>query len=160
MAYVGDKTPATGCVLCAIAAGDEEQSAYVVERTERTFSVLNRFPYNSGHLLVVPLRHAPDILALDDAEGTELFRATQRAMRALTRALAPDGFNLGINHGHGAGAGITDHVHLHVVPRWDGDTNFMPVLADVKVLPEHLEATAAKLRQAYAADAAEASPTG
>jgi len=156
MAYVGDTTPAKGCVLCAIAAGDDEQSIHVVERAECTFTVLNRFPYSSGHLMVVPLRHLPDILALDDVEGTELFRATQRAVRALSSALAPDGFNLGINHGHAAGAGITDHVHLHVVPRWEGDTNFMPVLADVKVLPEHLEATTAKLRQAYAAG----SPTG
>jgi ATP adenylyltransferase len=100
-------------------------------------------------VLVVPHRHAPDVTALSPAEGAAMFGAVQRAVRALQAALGPDGFNIGINHGRVAGAGIADHVHTHVVPRWDGDTNFMPVLADVKVLPEHLDRTAERLRAAY-----------
>lgn len=150
MAYVGGERTHQGCVLCAIAGGDD-QGNRVVERAELTYTVLNLFPYSSGHLMVVPCRHVPDITHLDAAEGAAVFAATQRAVRALQAALAPDGFNIGINAGAPAGAGIAEHVHQHVVPRWAGDTNFMPVLADVKVLPEHIEQTAAKLRAAYAA---------
>ena len=148
MAYVGGERTHEGCVLCAIRDGGDQEDR-VVERAELTFTVLNLFPYSSGHLMVVPNHHVPDITGLDAAEGAALFSGAQRAVRALQAALQPGGFNLGINAGHAAGAGIADHVHLHVVPRWAGDTNFMPVLADVKVLPEHLDETAAKLREAY-----------
>jgi len=150
MEYVGDSTPREGCVLCAIDAGGTDQEKHVVERAELTFTVLNLYPYSSGHLLVVPHRHAPDLTALTTSEGTAMFVGVRRAVRALQAALGPDGFNLGGNQGRIAGAGIADHVHTHVVPRWDGDTNFMPVLADVKVLPEHLDRTAERLRAAYA----------
>ena len=149
MAYVGGERTHDGCVLCAIRDGLDEGNR-VVERAELTFTVLNLFPYSSGHVMVVPNRHVADITGLDAAAGAALFEGAQRAVRALEAALQPNGFNLGINTGHAAGAGIADHVHLHVVPRWAGDTNFMPVLADVKVLPEHIDATAEKLRQAYA----------
>ena len=150
MEYVSDSEPREGCVLCAIDAGGTDQEKHVVERAELTFTVLNLYPYSSGHLLVVPHRHAPDVTALSPAEGAGMFLGVQRAVRALQAALGPDGFNLGVNQGRIAGAGIADHVHTHVVPRWDGDTNFMPVLADVKVLPEHLDRTAERLRAAYA----------
>jgi len=150
MEYVGDRTPREGCVLCAIDAGETDQERHVVERAAQTFTVLNLYPYSSGHLLVVPHRHVPDILGLAPEEGAALFEGVRRAVLALTAALAPDGFNMGINQGRIAGAGLDDHVHAHVVPRWDGDTNFMPVLADVKVMPEHLDRTAARLREAYA----------
>jgi len=149
MAYVGGERTHQGCVLCAIADGDD-QANRVVERAELTFTVLNLFPYSSGHVMVVPRRHVPDLTGLEEAEGTAVFAATRRAVLALQDALKPDGFNVGVNTGLAAGAGITDHVHQHVVPRWSGDTNFMPVLADVKVLPEHMEQTAATLREAYA----------
>lgn len=148
MAYVGGERTHEGCVLCAIGAGDDESNR-VVEQAELTYTVLNLFPYSSGHLMVVPRRHVPDITHLDSAEGAALFAGAQRAVRALQDALGPDGFNLGINAGNAAGAGIAEHVHLHVVPRWAGDTNFMPVLADVKVLPEHIDATAKTLREAF-----------
>ena len=151
MEYVGSDERPQGCVLCAIGAGDSEQSRHVVEQAKLTFTVLNRYPYSSGHLLVVPRHHVPDIGALEMAEAAAMMAGARRAVAALGAALHPDGYNLGINQGTVAGAGITDHVHLHVVPRWDGDTNFMPVLADVKVLPEHLDRTAAKLRDAMAA---------
>jgi ATP adenylyltransferase len=121
----------------------------VVERTALTVTVLNRFPYSSGHVMVVPRRHVPDILALTPDEGSAVFSGMQRAVEALDAAMNPGGYNVGINQGAVAGASV-EHVHLHVVPRWGGDTNFMPVLADTKVLPEHLDATAAKLRVAYA----------
>jgi ATP adenylyltransferase len=149
MAYVGGERTHSGCVLCAIRDGDDEANR-VVEQAELTFTVLNLFPYSSGHVMVVPRRHVPDITHLDSPEGTALFEGAQRAVRVLESALGPDGFNLGINAGSVAGAGIAEHVHLHVVPRWSGDTNFMPVLADVKVLPEHIDQTAKTLREAYA----------
>jgi ATP adenylyltransferase len=149
MAYVGGERTHEGCVLCAIAEGDDEGNR-VVEQAELTYTVLNLFPYSSGHVMVVPRRHVPDITELDADEGAALFAGAQRAVRVLQEAFKPDGFNLGINAGVAAGAGIAEHVHLHVVPRWSGDTNFMPVLADVKVIPEHMEQTARTLREAYA----------
>jgi ATP adenylyltransferase len=149
MAYVGGERTHEGCVLCAIGDGDDDGNR-VVEQAELTFTVLNLFPYSSGHVMVVPRRHLADLTDLDDLEGAALFAGAQRAMRALRDALNPDGFNVGLNSGAAAGAGLADHVHLHVVPRWSGDTNFMPVLADVKVIPEHMEQTAKTLREAYA----------
>lgn len=155
MAYVGGERTHEGCVLCAIGDGDDPDNR-VVEQAELTYTVLNLFPYSSGHLMVVPRRHVADVTELDAAESAAVFAGAQRAVRALRDSLQPDGFNLGINSGTAAGAGIADHVHLHVVPRWSGDTNFMPVLADVKVIPEHMEQTAARLRDAYAKLAADA----
>jgi ATP adenylyltransferase len=150
MAYIdGAASPPDECFLCTAAADDAPADAHVVERTALTVTVLNRFPYSSGHVMVVPRRHVPDILALTPDEGSAVFSGMQRAVEALDAAMNPGGYNVGINQGAVAGASV-EHVHLHVVPRWGGDTNFMPVLADTKVLPEHLDATAAKLRAAYA----------
>jgi ATP adenylyltransferase len=149
--------PGDGCFLCRAAAGEGPDAAHVVERSALTFTLLNRYPYTSGHVMVAPIAHRPDLLALGDSEGAAMFTATQRAIRALTDALSPEGFNIGLNHGAAAGASV-EHLHLHVVPRWGGDTNFMPVLADVKVLPEHLDATAEKLRAAYSRLGDSASP--
>ena len=111
--------------------------------------MLNRFPYASGHLLIAPLRHVGDFGELDDEEAVEIHRLASQGMGALAEVYGPQGYNLGWNLGRIAGAGITDHVHLHLVPRWAGDTNFMPVLADVKVLPEHLTETRRKLAEAW-----------
>ena len=149
MTYVGTAgSEAPDCFLCR-AAAEAEGSELTVERAPLTVTLLNRFPYSSGHVMVAPRRHTPDIVSLTAEEGPALFAAAQRAVLAITDALHPDGFNLGINHGKAAGASV-EHVHLHVVPRWSGDTNFMPVLADTKVLPEHLESTAQSLREAFA----------
>ena len=152
MAYVSTGPSASnsgaGCFLCDAGQGRNDEQSLVVDRDELTFTLLNRYPYSSGHLMVVPLRHAPDLVSLTTAEGAAVFAATQRAIQALTDAMHPGGFNIGINQGAVAGASV-EHIHLHVVPRWGGDTNFMPVLADVKVLPEHLESTAANLRAAF-----------
>lgn len=149
MAYVGAEPPdAGGCFLCdAIAAADGE-SSLVVARAPLTITLLNRFPYSSGHVMVVPIRHVHDPRELDAAEGTALFAGAQCALTAIDAALHPDGFNMGLNLGTAAGSSV-EHMHLHVVPRWAGDTNFMPVLGDVKVLPELLETTATRLREAF-----------
>lgn len=148
MVYVGGEEPSAGeCFLCRAAALGHG-SPHVVERDAATVTVLNRFPYSSGHLMVAPHRHVADITELSSSEGTSLFAAVQRAVRALHSAMRPDGFNIGVNHGSAAGASI-EHLHVHVVPRWGGDTNFMPVIGDVKVLPEHIAATADRLRAAY-----------
>jgi ATP adenylyltransferase len=146
--YVGSADEQEGCIFCtALAAGEEE--GLVVQRAEHAFVVLNRFPYASGHFMVAPLRHVGELGDLEDAEVLEVHRLASQGLGALAETYRPQGFNLGWNLGRIAGAGVTDHVHLHVVPRWAGDTNFMPVLADVKVLPEHLSETRAKLAEAW-----------
>jgi len=135
-------------VFCRAAEGDDEEQL-VVHRGGRAFVLLNKFPYSSGHLLVAPYRHGPEFGDLDDAEALETHRLAAEGLDALAAVYTPEGFNLGWNIGRVAGAGIPDHVHLHVVPRWGGDTNFMPVLASVKVIPEHLAATRQKLADAW-----------
>ena len=112
---------------------------------------MNLYPYSNGHLMVAPYRHLAGPGDLVEAERAEMWRLLDEAVRALTAAMSPDGFNAGINLGRVAGAGVEGHLHLHVVPRWNGDTNFMPVLADVKVMPEHITRTAAKLRASWPA---------
>jgi ATP adenylyltransferase len=137
-----------GCVFCLAVDGDDEERL-VVHRGTRALVVLNKFPYASGHLMVAPLRHGIDFGELEDDESLEIHRLAHAGLGALSQTFSPQGYNLGWNLGRIAGAGITDHVHLHVVPRWAGDTNFMPVLADVKVLPEHLSETRRKLAAAW-----------
>jgi len=149
MAYVTGTSPAPGgCFICG-AAGPGPDDGLVIERAEWTLTLMNRFPYSSGHVMVAPRRHASDLRGLSTEEGLALLEATQRALDAISGVMQPGGFNVGFNIGAAAGASV-DHLHLHVVPRWGSDTNFMPVLADVKVLPEHLEVTAARLREALA----------
>ena len=146
--YVQSADEADGCIFCRAAEGDDEE--HLVVHRARAFVLVNRFPYASGHLLVAPYRHGVNFADLDDAEALELHRLGARGLAALTAVYGPDGFNLGWNLGRVAGAGIVEHGHLHVVPRWGGDTNFMPVLADVKVIPEHLTATRERLAGLWA----------
>src|SRR3990172_12777453 len=136
------------CVFCAETAGRVDPSL-VVHRGSVGLVLMNKFPYASGHLLIAPARHEGEYGGLSDAEALEMHALAVQGMAALSRAFAPQGFNLGWNLGRAAGAGIVDHVHGHVVPRWSGDTNFMPVLADVKVLPEHLLETRDRLAAAW-----------
>jgi ATP adenylyltransferase len=137
-----------GCFFCrAIDEGDED--GLVVRRGQHAFLLLNKYPYASGHLLVAPYRHVGEFPGLGDEEALEIHRLASDGMAALATAYSPHGYNLGWNIGRIAGAGIVEHVHLHVVPRWAGDTNFMPVLADVKVLPEHLLDSRRKLAEAW-----------
>ena len=128
------------CIFC------EPEEELLVHRGARALAVLNKFPYSSGHVLIAPYRHVGEFGELDEAEALEVHRLAARSIEALRVEYAPHGFNLGWNLGRVAGAGIEDHLHLHVVPRWSGDTSFMPVLGDVKVMPEALRRTAERLR--------------
>jgi ATP adenylyltransferase len=149
MAYIGESKKPEGCIFCTKPGEDRDAQNYIVHRGETMFVILNAFPYNSGHLMIVPYRHLSDMRGLNSDELLEWMTLSQRALSALEAAFKPAAYNLGINLGLPAGAGIADHVHLHIVPRWNGDTNFMPVLADVKVLPEALEQSYAKLKAAF-----------
>jgi ATP adenylyltransferase len=139
-----------GCIFCELPAKGDDEAVYILARTERSFAILNAYPYNPGHVMVAPFRHIGDLEAIDDSELLETGSLLQRALRALREVMQPQGFNVGMNLGRVAGAGLPDHLHWHVVPRWDGDTNFMPVLGQTKVLPELLEETYAKLRPSFA----------
>ena len=151
MEYIRAARPGgdAGCIFCDLAARDDDEEALILARAERAFAVLNAYPYNAGHLMVAPLRHVGRLEELEDAELVETQRLLQRAVAALRRVAEPDGFNLGMNLGRVAGAGVPDHAHWHIVPRWDGDTNFMPVVGETKVLPELLNETYRKLRPAF-----------
>ena len=150
MEYITEK-PRPGCLFCrVIEHPDDKDAELVVWRPEGAIVMLNKFPYNAGHVMVAPHAHTGALEELDDAQAADLMRALQRTITVLKAELKPEGFNLGANIGRVAGAGIPDHVHFHVVPRWNGDTNFMPVVGEVKVVNEHLLKTAAKLRQAFA----------
>lgn len=141
MDYVGKDSAADECIFCIREVPDEDRRRLVLHRGRHSFIMMNRYPYSNGHLMVVPFRHTSDIEELSPEERLELFDFLVRARRVLERHLMPQGFNIGINLGKVGGAGVTEHVHLHIVPRWLGDTNFMPVFADVRVIPQHLEAT-------------------
>jgi ATP adenylyltransferase len=149
--YIRQADDLDACIFCRAAAdeGGNDADALVVARGERAFVLLNRFPYASGHLMVSPVRHEAEFGGLSAEEALEVHRLASVALGVLAETMRPQGFNLGWNLGRIAGAGIVDHVHLHVVPRWAGDTNFMPVLADVKVMPEALEETRRKLADAW-----------
>jgi ATP adenylyltransferase len=146
--YIKRADEETGCIFCRAAAAEDEDGL-VVHRGDDAFVLLNKFPYSSGHLMVAPYRHVGDFAELTDDEALEIHRLAERGTGALAQVYGPQGYNLGWNLGRIAGAGIVDHVHLHVVPRWAGDTNFMPVLADVKVIPEHLADTRRRLAEAW-----------
>jgi ATP adenylyltransferase len=147
--YVQHADDEDGCVFCRAAALPDDDPELVVRRGELAFVLLNKFPYAAGHVMVAPYRHDSTFDDLDDAEALEVHRLAAEAIETLRTVFAPQGFNVGWNLGRVAGAGIVDHVHVHVVPRWNGDTNFMPVLADVKVVPEHLAETRLKLADAW-----------
>lgn len=146
--YMNSADEQAECIFCSAASGDDEE-ALVVHRGRHALVLLNKFPYASGHLMVAPYRHTGEIGELEDDEVVEIHRLASQGLGVLAQTFSPQGYNLGWNLGRVAGAGVTDHVHLHVVPRWAGDTNFMPVLADVKVLPEHLVETRRKLAEAW-----------
>jgi ATP adenylyltransferase len=131
-----------------IARSSDDVAHHVIARDRSCFAVLNTFPYNGGHLMVVPYKQTADLDGLTEGEMLDLMRMTRRCQRALIRVMKPDGFNIGINLGRAAGAGIVNHLHIHMVPRWQGDTNFMPVLANTSVVPQALTALATSLRAA------------
>jgi ATP adenylyltransferase len=130
-----------GCVFCEMLGADCDRENLIVCRSDLAFVVLNKYPYNNGHFMVVPCRHVDTLEALTPAEMAELMRLTALGMRAVRETMRPDGFNFGANIGEAAGAGVKDHFHLHVVPRWNGDNNFMAVIGDVKLIPQTLAET-------------------
>jgi ATP adenylyltransferase len=138
------------CIFCQMLSFDpNDRKNLLVDSDEHTFTVLNLYPYNNGHLMIVPKRHTSDFSGLTSDELTESFKKLQLAEKALCKVLNPHGFNIGANIGRVAGAGIEDHIHFHIVPRWNGDSNFMPVIGDVKVISQDLQETKLKLIQAY-----------
>ena len=141
--------PSEDSLFTRIAQSSDDEANYVVVRERTCYAVLNAYPYNGGHLLVVPYKQTAELSGLTDEELGDLMKLTRRCSEVLTQVMKPDGFNIGMNLGKVAGAGVLDHLHIHVVPRWNGDTNFMPVIADTRVLPEALADVAARLRAAF-----------
>lgn len=139
-----------GCVFCQALENVQDPESLVLRVSDRVFVMMNRYPYAHGHLLVSPLRHVADLEGLTGEEARDLMEETRLATRVLARVLTPEGFNVGINLGKVAGAGYAGHLHVHVVPRWNGDLNFMPILADVRVISEHIQETFSKLKKEFA----------
>ena len=146
--YITGGEQKTGCIFCEVSRPPEPDSLVVFEGSA-CYVLLNLYPYNNGHLMVVPYRHVATLAGLTSDEMSEIGRLTQTCEAALTEAYQPHGFNVGINLGKSAGAGVLDHVHVHVVPRWSGDTNFMTVVGNMRVLPEDLGASATRLRPIF-----------
>jgi len=159
LAYVSGTSSATGCIFCDAASShpDPERDTLIVIRGAACYVILNLYPYNNGHLMVVPNRHIGSLAAANPDELSELMHLTRDAEVALTEAYTPQGINVGINLGRPAGAGVLDHVHVHLVPRWNGDTSFMSVIGNTRVLPEDLGQTARRLRPIFSRLAAERS---
>ena len=154
MAYMssdsfGNDEGTESCFLCAHGSTTDDEAAHVVHRGDHSFVVLNAYPYNTGHLMIAPYGHVGDLTSLDEAARAEIMELVTRATVVITDAMGAQGFNVGINQGAAAGAGVPGHLHVHVVPRWGGDTNFMPVVGQTKVLPEMLADTYAKLRPGF-----------
>jgi ATP adenylyltransferase len=146
MAYIKGAERMEGCIFCDLPASGDDAGALILARGALAYVIMNKFPYNSGHLMVAPSRHVADLRELNTAELSEIMEWSQRCMHALHETMNPHGYNVGINQGTVAGAGVKDHIHQHIVPRWGGDTNFMTTVGEVKVLPESLEETYAKLK--------------
>jgi ATP adenylyltransferase len=142
-----------GCIFCELPAAQDDAKTLFVLRGEKNFVILNRFPYTTGHLMVVPYQHVADLAVCDPETLAEMMRIIQRVKRALESTYRPEGYNLGMNLGRAAGAGITEHLHLHFLPRWTGDSNFMTAVAETRLEPEELTVTYDKLRKALAAKA-------
>lgn len=151
MEYVSMADESEGCIFCTTLEAPGDDGSAILYRSGKTFVILNAYPYNTGHLLVAPVRHVADVTDLAPDERADLMEVTTTAIAVEREALGAHGFNVGMNLGRVAGAGIPGHLHVHVVPRWGGDTNFMPVVGDTKVLPEMLADTTAKLRPLFAA---------
>lgn len=151
MPYIlGEEERVEGCLFCHVVQQNEDRKTYLLYRGERCYVMLNRYPYNNGHLLVVPYAHVSSLEALTPETAARFMVQVQRSLRILRDAYRPDGFNMGINEGEAAGAGIEEHVHFHIVPRWSGDSNYMGVVGDTRVIPELLEETFEQLAPRFA----------
>ena len=147
--YITDASKNEGCIFCQKSEEKDDKTNLIVHRGKTAFVIMNKYPYNNGHLLIVPFQHTDEMSSLNDEEKLELFDLLRYAQDVLMEVMKPQGFNIGMNLGRLAGAGITDHLHFHIVPRWGGDTNFMPVVGHTKVISEALEKTGEKLKQAF-----------
>ena len=148
MSYIlSNKTQ--GCIFCELPKQDRDRENLILYRSSHNFVIMNRFPYNNGHIMVVPYSHVSTLEGLGDEVLLDFMKVTQHAMASVEKAFAPEGFNMGINVGKIAGAGMDDHIHLHMVPRWAGDTSFMTVFDEVRVIPEHVLSTYDKLFAAF-----------
>lgn len=148
MTYIG-AGQLKGCFLCEKAQARTDDINYVLARSQNFFVIMNTFPYNNGHLMIAPLKHLSSPILLTAEEGGEFWQITNKCLQILGKVLKTDSFNLGMNLGASAGAGLDSHFHLHIIPRWQGDTNFMPLVAEVKVISEHLDTTFKKLRRYF-----------
>lgn len=146
MSYIKTAGKTEDCIFCDLPAAGDDESSLIVARGEKAFIILNRFPYNSGHVMVAPFRHIAKYAALEPDEHADIAALTTRCLTALEQVYEPEGFNLGMNMGRAGGAGIAHHLHQHIVPRWTGDANYMTTVGETKVLPETLEQTYARLR--------------
>jgi ATP adenylyltransferase len=147
--YITSTSRETGCVFCRINNEHKDEENYVVHRDALNFVLLNLFPYTNGHLMIVPYEHQAELAAFNKSTTTEMIELAKRAQVALQAEYHPDGFNIGMNLGHSAGAGVADHLHLHVVPRWTGDANFVSIIGETRVLPEDLSVTCTKLKRHF-----------
>jgi ATP adenylyltransferase len=159
MGYVTAEQP-KGCIFCTKPAAGDDEAGKILHRGDLTFVMLNAFPYNTGHLMVAPFRHLADPLELAPQESSEMLYSIRIALEVLREAFSPEGFNIGANIGHVAGAGYAEHLHFHVVPRWSGDTNFMAVTSDTRVVPEALAETYRRLQEALAKRSGQAPDAG
>jgi ATP adenylyltransferase len=142
--YIVNKKPST-CIFCVSSDHEHDREKLILHRTDLSLVMLNRYPYNNGHLMIAPFRHSADLNELSDEEMLDLFATLRLSRNVLEKTASPQGFNIGINLGKAAGAGVDEHLHIHIVPRWNGDTNFMSVISDNRVMPENLRCTFEKL---------------
>ena len=149
MEYIENSTKEDGCIFCNAQEKEDSAENLIAFRGERAYVILNRYPYTSGHLMVVPFDHQPHLEELDTQTRAEMMELVTRCMTVLRKIYHPEAFNMGANIGESAGAGVKSHVHIHIVPRWSGDTNFMTVVGDVRVLPESLERTYTRVKNAF-----------
>lgn len=149
MNYIEDDTKPDGCIFCDYPKSDNDEESLIIYRGIECFVILNRYPYSNGHAMIVPYRHTSDFESLSDSESLEIMSLTRRTISALRAMMNPNGYNIGMNIGRSGGAGIDTHLHLHVVPRWNGDTNFMSVTAETKVLPEALSVTWKRMKESW-----------
>ena len=147
--YISDTSKNEGCIFCEKLTESEDKANLIVHRREKAFVIMNKYPYNNGHLLIVPNQHTAEMASLSDKEKIGLMNLLQISQEVLKEVMRPQGFNIGMNLGRLAGAGITEHLHFHIVPRWGGDTNFMPIVGHTKVISEALEKTWEKLHAAF-----------
>ncbi len=149
LAFIEQASHGSGCIFCEIPALRQDEKSFILYRGRHAYVLMNIYPYNNGHLLIAPYRHIGALEELSEPVLLDMLRLVQRSIKAIRKAYAPDGFNVGVNQGKVAGAGIEHHIHLHIVPRWEADTNFMPLLGETRVLPQHLKSSYARLKTAF-----------